>query len=78
MAIVIWELRHFDTQGGHNTKGAFQYRNITFGRVDWFVRECIDADPENSLLLPSRVDDLVDVVYKISAPPVEIPEAVID
>ena len=51
--------RTFNTEGGG--AAAFQYQNVTFGQIGWFVRECADADPESNLLLPSRGGTLVDI-----------------
>ena len=49
---VILDLRVFDTGGV--SSGGFQYQNISFGHIGWFVRECTDADPENALLVPTE------------------------
>ena len=46
------DLRNFATGGGGH--GEPRFRNVSFGQVGWFVRECTDADPERTLLLPSH------------------------
>jgi hypothetical protein len=60
--LVNKDFRTFDTSGTFDPKGAFQYQNISFGRIGWFVRECTDADPERTLLLPAPTDSNMQVV----------------
>ena len=71
------EFRTFDTGGTFDPKGAFQYQNISFGCLGWFVRECTDADPERTLLLPTPVNRPVDVKQMTAHPLVAIPESAI-
>jgi hypothetical protein len=63
------DFRTFNTRGTFDPEGAFQFQNISFGRLGWFVRECTDADPERTLLLPTIVNMQVDVVDKCQPTP---------
>jgi hypothetical protein len=61
------DFRTFDAGGTFipaGTFNAFQFQNISFGRLGWFERECTDADPERTLLLPITVNMQVDVLDK--------------
>jgi hypothetical protein len=75
----IRDSRNFDGWIVNRTTGAFQYmyQNISHNRVGWFMRECTDADPERTLLLPTPVNRPVDVKQMTAHPLVAIPESAI-
>jgi hypothetical protein len=71
------DIRTFESGGTFSPVLAFYYQNISFGRLGWFVRECTDADPERTLLLPPQVNRPVDVKQMTAHPLVAIPESAI-